>query len=383
MVSKMAIDAKYLTVTLKSFARVNKVPLDSTEVWGSLEEAQEYVANGAAYAGQTIKVLVDGKYKTYVLNPDEAGGTQLTLTDVTGSTKETVQIVDALPTENAEQGVIYIEKDTGVGYVYEGEGGFRRIFENTTVLKNDVDMLKEDYVSKTKGGLVTGKLAVANVPVEANEVANKAYVDGLVSNIVSMAPGVVDSTNGLPTEDYKAGQTWRVAEAGTYAGQQCEPGDVILCITDYDADLHGDDDFLVIQANIDGAVTGPAAATDLNIAVFDGTTGKKIKDSEVSIASLNDAIAKAHTHENKDILDTFDKTQTEIFTEVDTKIAARVGDIAEGTTVKEYVDNAIGTGGTDSAEAIAKAKAEAIATAKDYTDAEIAKISNDLVLQEF
>lgn len=42
----------------------------------------------------------------------------------------------------------------------------------------------------------------------------------------------------------------------------------------------------ISQVNIDGAVTGPASATDARIAVFDGTTGKLIKDSGSTISDL-------------------------------------------------------------------------------------------------
>lgn len=42
--------------------------------------------------------------------------------------------------------------------------------------------------------------------------------------------------------------------------------------------------------------------------------------------------------------------------------------IPEETTVKQYVDTAIGSGGTSSAEAIAQAKQEAIDTSKAYTN---------------
>ena len=48
----------------------------------------------------------------------------------------------------------------------------------------------------------------------------------------------------------QVGQTFRVAEAGTYAGQECEVGDLIIVISDY-ADSAKDSDFLVVQANVD------------------------------------------------------------------------------------------------------------------------------------
>ena len=50
-------------------------------------------------------------------------------------------------------------------------------------------------------------------------------------------------------------------------------------------------------------------------------------------------------------------------------------DIDENTTVKAYIDAAVGSGGTASAEAIAKAKAEAIAESNAYTDTQLSWIS--------
>ena len=208
---------------------------------------------------------------------------------------------------------------------------------------------------------------------------------------------------------------------------------------------------MVLQANIDGAVTSTADVTTIGeIVVFDSVTGRVIKGSGVQIASLNDAIAKAHEHSNKEVLDTYNKSQTELLAaakteaqalvtahetavnaalegkadkattlegygitdaytktaidekvqvitdnlntkitanDVDTKIAtaktetlkaaasnaaekldARIGDIPTDTTVKSYIDTAVGSGGTASAEAIAQAKQEAISTSKTYTD---------------
>jgi hypothetical protein len=48
-------------------------------------------------------------------------------------------------------------------------------------------------------------------------------------------------------------------------------------------------------------------------------------------------------------------------------VELRLG-LEASTSVKDYVDNAIGSGGTDAAEAIAKAKQEAINAAYAYTD---------------
>ncbi|MBE3142097.1 MAG: hypothetical protein IMZ53_16105 [Thermoplasmata archaeon] len=41
-----------------------------------------------------------------------------------------------------------------------------------------------------------------------------------------------------------------------------------------------------------GDVVGPAGAVDENVVIFDGITGKKIKDSGVAIANVEDAIGR-------------------------------------------------------------------------------------------
>lgn len=95
--------------------------------------------------------------------------------------------------------------------------------------------------------------------------------------------GSLTSSAGLPTVGYKAGWQYIVQQAGTYAGQSCEVGDLILCISDYASGSASDKDWAVLQANISGAMTGPASAVSGNVAVFDGTSGKIVKDSGVQV----------------------------------------------------------------------------------------------------
>ena len=425
---------------LKVLFRANPLPVDSTEIWESLSEAQTYSQAANAYAGQTIKAkLEDGKYHQYILQPSD-GGYQLEEVGANPSTLKQYVIVGTRPGSGQEQGIIYI--DNNVGYIWNGSD-WVKVFEDVSTdisdlegrvgtLETDID-LKAPLANPTFTGTVT---------VEGNAVATQQWVNTLVGQLNNGVPGIVDGTdNPLPATGYKAGQMWRVAEEGTYAGVECEIGDLIICLKDYADGTAGNTDFMVVQANIDGAVTGADSSTDGHIVVFNGSTGKVIKDSNVTIASLNDAIAKAHEHSNKTQLDTFTMNQTELLSEahddaasqiatakseleasialkansadvytktdiddklnvintnlntkvdastVDSKIEeakpgilsdaadaastaleARIGGIPEETSIKSYIDTAIGTGGTDSAEAIAQAKQEAIETAQTYTD---------------
>ena len=451
----MAIESKNLLVWVKAMSRGQGLPLDASEIYSTLEEAENYASNSAiAYGGQTIKALTeDGKYHSYVLQPSESGYVLEEIGSVSSSDiKQYVMVVDALPESGQIEGILYINNTDG--YVWTGSA-WRKVFWDVT---SDVTAVS-DRVTALETSIDT-KAPVENpvfsgvVKVGEEEVAVKSYVDGLFANLVSSAPGIVDYTNAIP-ENYKAGQTFRVAEAGTYAGSKCEVGDLILVVKNYDAGTASNDDFMVLQANVDGAVTSTSeTATVGEIVVFDSVTGKVIKGSGVQIASLNDAIVKAHEHTNKSVLDSYDKTQDELLasakaeaealvnahetsvnealsgkadkattlsgyditdaytkteidstietitnnlntkissTEVDTKITtakeetlneaataanealeARVGDIPSDTTIKTYIDTAVGSGGTSSAEAIASAKQEAIDTSKSYTDTQIA-----------
>ena len=449
----MAIESKNLLVWVKAMSRGQALPLDASEIYASLAEAQNYASTSAiAYAGQTVKAMTeDGKYHSYTLQPSEAGYTLEEIGAIKQSDlKQYVMVVDVLPESGQEQGILYICDTTGS--IWTGST-WKTVFHDVQV---DLDTMGE-RIDNVETALDT-KAPVENpifsgtVKVGEDEVALKTYVDGLFANLEERCaiPSIVDSTNPIPA-DYKAGESYRVAEAGTYVGVECEVGDLILVVKDYVAETASDADFMVLQANIDGAVTSTADVTTIGeIVVFDSVTGRVIKGSGIQIASLNDAIAKAHEHSNKEVLDTYDKSQTELLTaaqteaqalvtahetavnaalegkadkattlegygitnaytktaidekvqtitdnlntkitaaDVDTKITtaktetleaaasdaaekldARIGDIPTDTTVKSYIDTAVGSGGTASAEAIAQAKQEAINTSKTYTD---------------
>ena len=213
----MAIDSKQLLVAIKSYARGNAIPLDSSEVYDTLAAAKEYASSATAYAGQTIKALVDGKYKSYVLQPSEAGYTLEEVGAVQQSDlKQYVQVVNELPKTGQEQGVIYIVGT--VGQIWTGTAWkvvFKEVSSQVDQLSDKVTTIENTLKEKAP---IASPAFTGKVTVNGDEVAAKSYVDGLINGLVSSAPGVVDSKNPLPATGYKAGQTFRVAEAGTYAG---------------------------------------------------------------------------------------------------------------------------------------------------------------------
>lgn len=83
--------------------------------------------------------------------------------------------------------------------------------------------------------------------------ATKSQVSALSSALVYR--GTVGAKYALPTKNVKVGDVYVVAAAGTFAGQTCEPGDMIIAQTASDAEGTPAPTWTVVQTNINGAVT--------------------------------------------------------------------------------------------------------------------------------
>ena len=435
----MAIESKNLLVAVKAFSPSNPLPLDARSLWGTKAEAENYAKQANAYGGQIISAKVDGKFKPFILQ-GENGNCTIEPLGADPSTLKQYVIVGTRPESGQQEGVIYIENN--IGYIWNGSE-WKKIFEDVSTSITDF----EERIGKLESDITT-KANIANpeftgsVKLDGKDLATKEYADSIVAAAKTEVPIVIDESHPFPSTEYKAGQKYVVAFAGTYFGQKCEVGDVILITKDYAEGTASNSDGLILQANIDGAVTGADSSIDGEIVVFNGATGKVIKSSKINMTALSDAIAKAHEHANKDKLDTYDKTQTELLqaastdaqakvaelkktvdgkadksttlagygiedaynkteieaklktitdnvntkvdsatvdskiatskeeitneynTAIDTKINEKVGDLGESSSVKEYVDKAVGSGGADVSQQIDNALKEA----KAYTD---------------
>ena len=119
------------------------------------------------------------------------------------------------------------------------------------------------------------------------QIATTAFVESEIDRKIAVAQamiykGVVKSNSDLPAS-HQIGWTYVVQVAGTYAEQVCEVGDYIIC--NKTGTTANNAEWDVLQKNINGAVTGPASAVSGHIAVFDGSSGKIVKDSGLTIAT--------------------------------------------------------------------------------------------------
>lgn len=170
------------------------------------------------------------------------------------------------------------------------------------------------------------------------EALREAVKNVLAANDAMVFKGVVNQDSDIAAADYQAGWTYKVGTAGTYKGQKCEVGDLIVCIKDY-ADSAADSDWTVVQTNIDGAVTGPESAVSENLASFDGATGRIIKDSALKTADVFDAVAKKHEHANKtNVLDKLSTQDGELLFD-GKRINDGLVEVASTTSIDTIPDN--------------------------------------------
>ena len=118
------------------------------------------------------------------------------------------------------------------------------------------------------------------------QIATTAFVNNTLAYANAMTFKGTLGTGGTITAlpaSHNAGDTYRVITAGTWAGKYCEVGTLIICVKDGTATA--DADWTSVETNEDGAVIGttPTSSTNNAIARWDGTSGRIIQDSKITI----------------------------------------------------------------------------------------------------
>ena len=126
-------------------------------------------------------------------------------------------------------------------------------------------------------------------PYDDWDLTNKQYVDGIVAANDAMVYkgtlGTGGTVTALPTT-HGVGWTYRVITEGTYAGQKCEIGDIITSIVARSGSGNQNADWTVAQANIDGAVVGPAESITTELLASWDSNNRKLKSTGVNPSNL-------------------------------------------------------------------------------------------------
>jgi hypothetical protein len=214
----------------------------------------------------------------------------------------------------------------------------------------DIALAVDQVLGRLSGNIVgidiidDDTLGTASASNLATAEAIKTYIDNLLgANDAMIFKGTI-GTGGTHTiaafnalTTYDLGWTYRVVEAGTIKGAASEVGDLFISIVDRTGGSGVNADWTVAQTNIDGAVIGPSSAVNDRVALFDGTSGKLIKDSGVTISGSNTGDEVDATTTVEGVVE--EATQTEVNTGT-----AEAGTVARlFVTPKKLEDKTMGT----------------------------------------
>ena len=215
----------------------------------------------------------------------------------------------------------------------QNEVTVRRLSTLITGVWDKVKTLVSDrapLASPALTGTPTAPTAAAGT--DSTQIATTAFVKQAVADGLSTGDAMVykGTIAGGSTGSYGAltgaaskGWTYKVTTAGKIDGVTVEVGDLIICNSDDTAAATSSNystiaakwDF--VQANIDGAVVGPASVTSGQVAAFDGTTGKVIKALDAAGVRTAAGLGTAST---KDVPSSGNASSTQVVLGSDTRL---------------------------------------------------------------
>jgi hypothetical protein len=169
------------------------------------------------------------------------------------------------------------------GYLSSGD------FNTFSAKQNALGFTPEDVANKS-----TNTSLGTSDTLYPTQNAVKTYADNLLGNANALVyKGTIDCSANPNYPAADAGWMYIASVAGKIGGASgvdVEVGDMIICNTDGSPSGNQatvGNNWNIIQKNIIGAVSGPASSVNNNVAFFDGTTGKIIKDSGITLSGTN------------------------------------------------------------------------------------------------
>jgi len=221
-------------------------------------------------------------------------------TDATGhvTSISEVTISGVTPSSHASTATTYgIGTTSNYGHVKLATGDMNGA-SNTDGVAVSKNHTHSQYAPKASPALTgTPTAPTAADGTNTTQIATTAFVQSAVTQGLAVSDAMVykgtvtlgaSSPGGLTVAADK-GHTYKVIANGTTTsgyvdGVKVEAGDMVICNTDSTAAATSSNystiaakwDF--VQGNTDGVVVGPASATSGNVVLFDGATGKLVKD---------------------------------------------------------------------------------------------------------
>ncbi len=241
------------------------------------------IQNKAVSTGLVKSLDSTSTDSAYIIKGKAANGSEITSVEIPAATDSVygvVKVDSALKTDSVNP-----VQNKVINSALEDKADKREAVKmnslHTNQTSNGIDIIYDsvdtvDTDSFTISGATDSAYGVVKLDASvtasgANPVTGKAIYDYVGEAIAASDAMVFKGTIGtggtvttLPTT-YKTGWTYRVITAGTYAGQNCEVGDLIIALVDRDGTGNLDSDWTVAQTNIDGAITDIEATTPITV----------------------------------------------------------------------------------------------------------------------
>jgi hypothetical protein len=263
-----------------------------------------YVKNGEVYSKGT-KVSIEGHGHSYAplshisVNADTnvLGHVKLKSDDL--STIEKYEIGEAAASFH-NHNTIYLPKSQELKIELKGDvtgsatadlSAGTLTMTGTTVGNNSHTHTSAN-ISDSVSGITSTNTASTKVTQERAVIS---YVENQINskfaaNNAMQYKGVINANkeNELP-KTFQAGWTYKVATGGSKYGVALEIGDMVIAVNDVTASTtttsaNFGENWNAIQVNTDGHVSGPVSSTDNCVVLWDGTTGKLVKNSSYTIS---------------------------------------------------------------------------------------------------
>lgn len=120
----------------------------------------------------------------------------------------------------------------------------------------------------------------------------KAYVDGIVAASQGVVyKGVINEVADIPTT-YDVGWLYMIGTAGTYVGQACEVGDLMIAVVERKGTGNQNSDWDVIQTNINGAITEITGDSPISVTGTGASRTIELESSGATAGGYGDTAAQ-------------------------------------------------------------------------------------------
>lgn len=147
------------------------------------------------------------------------------------------------------------------------------------------------YNDLTNKPIIDTEMSATSTNAVQNKVI-KAYVDGIVAASQGVVyKGVINEVADIPTT-YDVGWLYMIGTAGTYVGQVCEVGDLMIAVVERKGTGNQNSDWDIIQTNINGAITEITGDSPISVTGTGASRTIELENSGATAGGYGDTAAQ-------------------------------------------------------------------------------------------